>query len=164
MITINYIFIHFQKKAQNTIGLFILEMVILLLFLDFIFFTLQIYIPHEHNNNLFDFYVDKSWTIIFFTACIIGPFVETIIFQSLPIELVKLKTDNILISIIVSSLVFSIAHFGVHIIDMVLFFMSGIILAWSYVVNLHKGWGKSIIITYFIHAIYNFIHLVIILI
>ena len=90
-------------------------------------------------------------------AVIVAPLIETLLFQSLIIEIVcnfiKRPRKNIWISVIASSLAFSMNH-TYSISYMVITFFAGVILAMAYYLGRYRKEG-AIVLVYAIHSVYN---------
>ncbi|MFK7748785.1 MAG: CPBP family glutamic-type intramembrane protease [Kordia sp.] len=97
-----------------------------------------------------------SLTEIFILSVIIGPLIETFLFQYLIIEILyffkKIKINTI---IIISSITFSLIHYY-NLIYILVTFLSGIIYA-SYYLYLKVEKQKSpFLYIWFLHSLYNF--------
>ncbi len=92
-------------------------------------------------------------------AVVVAPLIETLLFQSLVIEiickLIKRPRKNIWISVIASSLAFSMNH-TYSISYMVITFFAGLILAIAYYLGRYRKEGP-IVLVFVIHSLYNLI-------
>lgn len=90
-------------------------------------------------------------------AVIVIPLVETLLFQSLIIEIVcwiiKRPRKNIFIAVLISSLAFALNH-TYSISYVIITFFIGIIFALAYYLGRYRKEG-GIILVFFIHSIYN---------
>jgi hypothetical protein len=93
--------------------------------------------------------------LIFFVT--IGPALETLVGQALPIKLVSRFTTSQTAQIIVSALFFSALHYYPFLIINVL--PVGIILAWSYLYHRQTSFARAFWVTTIIHALHNLIAL-----
>ncbi|MDU1348031.1 CPBP family intramembrane glutamic endopeptidase [Clostridium butanoliproducens] len=89
-------------------------------------------------------------------TCILGPFFETLIFQSLVIFILQkikgLKNNNIII-ILISSILFGVAHYY-NVAYIFKAFIAGILYAYSYLVYKDKDQHPIWVVT-IIHALHN---------
>lgn len=90
-------------------------------------------------------------------AVVLAPLLETLLFQSLIIEIIcrfiKRPRKNIWISVIASSLAFSLNH-AYSISYVVITFFAGVILAIAYYLGRYRKEGPIVLI-FLIHSIYN---------
>ena len=93
---------------------------------------------------------------ILFIGLILGPIIETLLLQALPIyftqKFVKWKTN--LISILISALLFSLGHLEYSVWYFALIFPTGVILAMTYII-FQKRKESSFWMTFSIHSLRN---------
>lgn len=93
-------------------------------------------------------------------AILFAPLIETFVFQMLPIELSqflfrnKFKKRLYLLSIFISALFFSLIH-CYNWQYMVVTFWLGIVFAFGYITQMHKGYWRSFLSIFLIHTIWN---------
>lgn len=155
--------IRYFKKIQNYDDLrFIIE-ITALAFLSRFFIALPIEIILEilgvklGNPNIYNYNFAKDiWNIILY-ICVIAPFIETILFQLLPIKILEfIKTPKTLI-LIITTAVFSYAHYHEGLINAIGMIPMGFLFAWAYLVRQKKSWWKALLIVTLIHGLSNFI-------
>jgi hypothetical protein len=97
---------------------------------------------------------DKSVIVILFIAVIFGPLLETLIFQTLIIYLVKKILPKFeLIAILISGILFGLGHFysGAYVVYTTII---GFVLAFVYIFSLKKGFNAFFVV-FAIHALHN---------
>lgn len=106
----------------------------------------------EPHSLIFDFIV----------ACIAAPLIETYLFQVLPIRVFMdywIKNKNV--AIFISALLFGISHLYSWNYIIWTFFV-GLLFAWAYVIYKEvQGYKKAVLAIVVIHALRNFISLII---
>lgn len=148
--------------TNNSILLITKKNYLPLFFIFFLFLTiLNGYFFNWLNNNFFDFtnttengLKDFSNNEKFVLIVLIGPLVETAIFQYLPIKILeKLGIKNNLIKIIASSFLFALLHFY-NPIYIVMTFISGLLLNKFYLESRTKS-NFYFFLTALLHSMYN---------
>lgn len=108
--------------------------------------------PIAGNNLVLDFLI----------TIIVAPLIETLLFQSLIIELVcklfKRPRRNLYISVTASSVAFALSH-SYSICYIIITFLAGIILALAYYLGRYRK-ESPIVLVFVIHAVYNLLTLV----
>ena len=103
----------------------------------------------------------ESFILEYLIAVVVAPLIETLLFQSLIIEIIckfiKRPRKNIWISVITSSLAFSLNH-TYSISYMVITFFAGVILAKAYYLGRYRKEG-AIVLVFAIHSMYNLLTL-----
>jgi len=96
----------------------------------------------------------KSIITIYFIGVIFVPLLETLIFQTVIINLVKKAFPKLpIISIIISSVLFGLSHF--YSIAYILYtILMGIIFAYSYILSQKKEYNPFLVV-FSIHALHN---------
>ncbi len=101
--------------------------------------------------------VTESIILDFLIAIIVAPFVETLLFQSLIIEIVckfiKRPRNNIWIAVLASSSAFALNH-TYSISYIIITFLAGFILAFAYYLGRYRK-ESAIVLVFFIHSLYN---------
>jgi membrane protease YdiL (CAAX protease family) len=85
------------------------------------------------------------------------PPIETLLFQFLTIEILSFFTPRKAVLILISSLVFALAHS--ELLTMLIVIPPGVILAWSYLLKRRKSKLKAFLITTAIHSLGNLLSL-----
>jgi|GEM_PF-2509472 len=96
----------------------------------------------------------------FFIAVLIGPFVETLLFQHMLIKFIlKKRPTALLLSCLVSAILFSLTHYysWQYILKT---FISGLLFASLFLIISHKR-QNALLIVFIAHAVYNGIGLII---
>lgn len=101
---------------------------------------------------------DPFSVILIVLIVLIFPFLETIFLQIIPIKIVKLFTKKYLFQITISALVFSLAH-GLY--GFFITLPSGILFAYSFIIQEKKSFWKGLWVTSVIHGFSNIIALII---
>lgn len=155
--------ITYFKKIQNYDDIrFIIELTALA-FLSRFFIALPVEIFLDilgvklGNPNIYSFNFTKDiWNILLY-ICVIAPFIETILFQMLPIRILEfIKIPKTLI-LIITTAVFSYAHYHEGLINAIGMIPMGFLFAWSYLVRQKDSWWKALLIVVIIHGLSNFI-------
>jgi len=119
-------------------------------------------LPEGVSDNQVANEFKKYPLIIFFLITVIFvPFMETLIFQGLIIELIRLKvkkTARFGLSIILSALLFGLSH-PYNLYYIIITFLSGLFLALSYYLCLYRK-QSSILTVMIIHGVLNFAALI----
>lgn len=102
------------------------------------------------------FTIDNKWVKIIFSLIIV-PLIETLLFQSLIIEIVckfiKRPRHNLYVAIILSAFAFAFSH--TYSISYVVFtFVGGLILAFAYYIGRYRR-ENAFLLVVIIHALYN---------
>ena len=93
----------------------------------------------------------------FISAIIIAPFLETLFFQMVPILIMRRFFKTTRIILIVSATIFAIAHCTVDISRFFPAFISGILLAFTFLHWLKLSIGKAYWITFAVHLLFNIV-------
>ena len=158
---------YFERTQNYTVKRFIVEMyflaiftkvvlIFLILLLSMISLEFEIFLfgHSEQVNSQFENY---NWASGLFIACILLPFMESIVGQGLPILVMSLLIKNKIILVLFSSIWFtflhSIAFDGFAFAILILF--AGFIYAWSFLVYKSEGFWKAVTVTTFVHSLYN---------
>lgn len=100
----------------------------------------------------------SSPILLFFLLCILGPVIETIIGQWLPITLIKKITSNTNLVMWIDVMLFTFAHYWSYgFIQSFFVLPSAIVLAWSFILHSDDSFLKAFWITTSIHAVYNIV-------
>lgn len=114
-----------------------------------------------------DFYVegrdDQPFSLLFFQAILLAPLLETLFFQVLPIEFVKVISKDrdskaiYTVKILVSAISFSLVH--LYSLGYFLFaFICGVVFAYNYIVYRYsRSPFESFLLVSLLHATYNLI-------
>ena len=99
----------------------------------------------------------KSVVLEWLVIVIVAPLIETLLFQSLIIELVcklfKRPRRNLFISVTASSVAFALSH-SYSISYIIITFLAGVILALAYYLGRYRK-ESPIVLVFVIHAVYN---------
>ena len=142
-----------RAKAKN---FFLVSTIILvtLLVTETLFYLINIVFGVD--ENLIGRTVSKeSFLLVVLTVVILTPLIETFLFQKLPIDAALKKTDNHLLIIVVTGLIFSIFHVK-SLINILFFFPSGVILSFCYIIFYYRK-ESAFTSTAVIHGIHNLI-------
>lgn len=93
------------------------------------------------------------------SAVIISPFIETLFFQALPLNMVKPYKINMSFKIIISALCFALIHIFYSGFYAVIAFCIGVILAYSFILYDKKKSNPILVVT-LIHSLINLLSLV----
>lgn len=96
----------------------------------------------------------------FFLVVILGPVIETILYQTLPINAVQqvlkwFRVELLSLPIFISAIIFSLSHWY-NINYVVNAFLGGLIYAWFYVI-VQRRKERAIIVVFLIHALKNLV-------
>jgi len=100
--------------------------------------------------------------VIFLIVVILGPLIETLLFQFLLIELVILLFKSIkirggqFIGVLVSSFLFAAAH-PYSFIYLLSAFLSGVIYGFFYIISKNRKGLNGFLVVYIVHSFYNLI-------
>lgn len=158
---------YFNKTESYSIGRFILEMYLLVIFLKILIILLSLLgtLIYEPIELLFFGEAEEgssqlssvNWFEGLLVFCIILPFFESIVGQAIPIGLMSLITNNRVVYLVFSSTWFSLLHSIIFeaIAAGLIIFAAGIIYAWCYVLYRIKGFWKAVFITSVVHGLFN---------
>ena len=107
-------------------------------------------------------YLNHEYPFFVITIGFIVPFIETFT-QWIPIVLLKKITNNYLIIIILTALLFSFFHYSYGILYAILMFPSGLALSWSFYCKYKKSLREAYFATFAIHSIHNFVSIFLII-
>ncbi|MCH8550237.1 MAG: CPBP family intramembrane metalloprotease, partial [Balneolaceae bacterium] len=155
---------YFQNTERYTGVRFVLEMYLILLFMNYfvlnvilgIFSLFDINVIGEFDGRR-SFLLNYHWFVGFLIVCVMAPIFETIFLQALPICLTSLITKNKLVQVFVSTLLFTSLHSSYPFIALIYVFTAGVIYAWCYIVYRRKGLIIAILVTGIVHSMSNFI-------
>jgi len=112
------------------------------------------FLPEPIIENPFT--IDDKWMEIF-VVLIVAPIIETLIFQSLIVELVckfiKRPRNSFYIALILSALAFALSH-TYSISYFVFTFIGGLILALAYYIGRYRK-ENAFLLVFIIHSLYN---------
>jgi hypothetical protein len=148
------------KSIVKTKKLPLLFFVFLLLALSYLIvaISLLIYVPESSGS---EYLHKKNPYYLFFTACIVAPLFETLVFQTIIIALVRnFLSKKIGFQIAISALLFSLIHYY-SIWYIVFAFLVGIILATGYVIYYRNGELKAFAAIAGVHFLRNFISFIV---
>jgi len=157
-----FISIYLNKTKSYSPVRFVIELFFtskLLTFLMAGFLIMGTLVYHHGHINITQSHLFPAYTSFikkFLYDCILGPIIETIIFQWLFLTLLSKITSYIPLIIVVDGLLFALAHwpeYGFFKASLVL--PAGLILAWSFYVNNKDSFLKAFGITASIHALIN---------
>lgn len=159
---------YFKKTQHYSTGRFILEMLVLSLLPKLFLFLLasflvlfNVHIEHligtDDVNTTSVSLGELHWFFGLIVFGFITPFIETITSQYIPIIFVSFITDRKLIMILFSTLIFSIFHFSLPILSILLISLSGVVYAWTLIRFKSESHIKAILVTTVIHSLYNLI-------
>jgi hypothetical protein len=146
---------YFYKKPLQIICQFLFENV----FLAFIIGYIIIFFFPKYNKDPFS---DISIYLLIISAVIIAPFVETLLFQTIPISFAIKYKRSLIIQLLSSILPFSIIHILQYgLIGLVSGVIGGYYLSLSYVIWRKQNNRYAFFLTVLTHSIYNLIILAI---
>ena len=145
-------YIYYLKRKTNRVPLFFVIFII-----DLVFHLIVSYIVTIYNPEILNVFDKKmSLTEIFVLSVIIGPLMETFLFQYLIIEILsffnRIKVNTI---IIISSLAFSLIHYY-NFIYIIVTFLSGTIYASYYLYLKIEKKRFQFLYIWVLHSLYNF--------
>jgi hypothetical protein len=145
-------YIYKLERKTNRLPLFFVIFII-----DLVFHLLVSYIVTIHNPEILNVFDKKmSLTEIFILSVIIGPLMETFLFQYLIIEILsffrRIKVNTI---VIISSLAFSLIHYY-NFIYISVTFLSGVIYASYYLYLKTEKQKFPFLYIFSLHSLYNF--------
>lgn len=157
---------YFRRISNYTTFRFILEVTaltfisrfIIVLPIVLILTTLGVDVGEANIDNL-DLQ-NKFLETIFF-AVVIAPFLETLIFQFLPLKLFKLLRIPIELSIFITTLIFAYVHLDDGLINFIGMLPIGFLFVWSFVVRDKRSTYNAIFTVFVIHALTNLLATVI---
>lgn len=99
-----------------------------------------------------------TWLQALLVLCIVTPLIESVIFQGIPIWIISKFSNNKLLLIISSSLVFVYFHSSINgsFAYLLTIFSAGLILAWSFFVFSKRSFNTGVFVATAIHFLYNF--------
>lgn len=107
------------------------------------------------NPNIVAFNFNKDFIPLLLYICVIAPFIETLIFQWIPLTIFKWLHFNINIAIIITTLIFAYAHLYEGLINFVGMIPIGFLLVWAFSVRRNKSTWNAIFTTFAIHGLTN---------
>jgi membrane protease YdiL (CAAX protease family) len=146
-----------MKKRINLLTvnkyLFIIFFVLLSIIVSLLILSITFFLGIESSNRK----VEANTIPYYIKTLLLAPFIETLIFQFIPIEFLKRFINKDLTVIIISSLLFGVAHYFNHYLirDILLTFFSGLVLAISYVLAKKRSDLNAFIAVSLIHLGYN---------
>lgn len=152
-----FIFIYILKKIINfsTINkyLFIAFFILLSIIVLTLILSATYFLGIESSNRK----VEENTVLFYVKSLFFAPFIETLIFQFIPIEFFRRFISKDLPVIILSGLLFGVAHYFNHYLvrDILLTFFLGLVFAYSYVLALKRNDLNAIISVSIIHFGYN---------
>ena len=136
---------------------FILIILISQFIIDYCLLFVLSYILIVDDPTAYDYFLQFPYwlqlTILFPAA-----FIETILYQWLVfkiLRLIKFFRNNIIIIVLISALLFGVSHYN-NLIQQIITFFGGIVLAYSYILTEEKKLSPVLVVT-IIHFIYNVI-------
>lgn len=135
-------------------GLKIISSIIWTIFENILHTTLG-RVPELGQNMPEDIKIYPWITLMFFVT--LGPALETLLGQALPMRVVSFFTHKRAAKILVSAIFFASLHYYPFLIVNV--FPVGIILAWSYLYHRETSFARAFWVTTSIHALHNLIAL-----
>lgn len=90
-------------------------------------------------------------------AVIIAPFVETLIFQLVPLTFFRLIRVPSVIAIILSTFLFAYAHLDDGLINFIGMIPIGFLFVWAFTVRQKRSVKEAIFVVFMIHALTNFL-------
>lgn len=109
------------------------------------------------NIDMFEFGNQTQTIIELIYICIIGPFIETIIFQLIPIKVLQFFRINVPITIFLTTLLFAYAHLHEGLVNFVGIMPISFLLVWAFVVRQKISTKNALFSVFFIHGLTNFI-------
>lgn len=135
------------RNLHTTLFIFIMVGIKLINAIFFGFLSLQVR-GKAIDQGIFNF---KSWWDAFFVACVIAPLLETALFQHFLFKQLKKFSLNHVWMVVISGLLFGIAH-SYHTLYVINAFFGGMILMSCYILRIGK---QPFLVTSAIHAVYN---------
>ena len=96
---------------------------------------------------------------MFVVAVLLGPLIETIIGQWLPIQLARQLSRRVAHWILFSALAFAVMHFHAGWEAVAITFGPGVVFAWCWVLGRERSWMNALILTTAAHGLHNMIAL-----
>jgi uncharacterized protein len=152
------------KLNRFTLSVGIVQLILLAvifnLAISWLFSQLPFSQPLAPDESIVNLANDVGLVVFFFLVVGLVPFLETVIFQALIIELVKeylkrFRWNSNIFPIIVSAIAFSLIHIYSLIYVVITFFM-GLCLAYTYII-VKKRKQNPILIVSIVHAFHNLI-------
>lgn len=111
----------------------------------------------DHNVNPFTVLSDAGPLKTFLIVGIIGPLIETLVFQVALIELVRLLSPQRLwVQLAISAIVFSVMHFWNSVMAGILAGgVGGVVLALAYLVGRQRSFGRAFVGPLLTHVMWN---------
>lgn len=109
----------------------------------------------EEARTAYDWLEDYSIAELLVIACIIGPILETVFAQMLPIALGRRLFHSDAYAVLLSAWLFGWLHYGQGALLVLIMFTTGLVLAWTYVVWLARGRRQAFAMTFAVHALLN---------
>lgn len=141
--------------SSTSIVRFIIIAVLIVLTKDYIVNTLLV----DNKAGTEDIEsLKENLPFFFFLVVIIGPIIETITYQAIPIVIVqflmrRVLFNNALLPILVSALVFGFSHLY-NLTYFINAFLSGILYAWFYIIVQNRR-ESAVIVVFAIHSFKN---------
>ncbi len=110
------------------------------------------------NIEHFDFSKHIFQTLFFVT--VIGPFIETILFQVIPISILKLLRFPARIILFITTLIFALAHLEDGLINFIGMLPIGFLFNWSFFVRSKKSFFEAFFVVFVIHGLTNLLAII----
>jgi hypothetical protein len=167
-VVLNFIAKYFIKAEEYPTIRFIFEMFLISLIPKLFFLLIYIaFLMFDLDSNFLFGKMDESnastllskmnWVEGLIFICVIAPLIETIIIQLIPISIASIIFEKRYVLILTSAGVFALLHNSQPFFALCSLFFTGIIYAWSFIVQRKKGYFKATLVTTAIHGLFNFV-------
>lgn len=157
---------YFQRIAKYPTFRFILE-VTALAFVSRFFIVLPVAIILSvigidlGASNIESLNLSKNFVSEIFYAVILAPFIETLLFQWLPLKILRFLRIPLYLAIISTTLLFAYFHLDDGLINFIGMLPIGFLFVWAFVVRQKYSTRQAIFAVFMIHALTNLLATVI---